>query len=98
MGFFSAIGSVLESVTDILSIFGGKHTDSSYGSYTSSDGSKGTFSSDTYDYGGGYKKKYTTYTDNKGNSKTFTESIFSDNSNNNFSREENCYGFGFNSI
>lgn len=75
MGFFSTLGSVLECVTDVLSIFGGEHVESSSGTYTSSDGGTGTFHSDTYDYGNGYQKKYTTVTDSKGNSKSYTENI-----------------------
>ena len=75
MGFFSVIGAVLDGVNNILEAFGGQHVESVSGSYTSSDGSSGTYSSDTYDYGDGHQKKYTTYTDSNGNSKTYTEDI-----------------------
>ncbi len=75
MGFFSTVGSVLKGVSDVLSIFGGEHVGSSSGTYRNSKGETGTFTSDTYDYGNGYQKKYTTFTDSNGNTSSFTEDI-----------------------
>lgn len=75
MGFFSTVGSVLKTVGDVISIFGGDHVESSSGTYTSSNGKTGTFQSDTYDYGNGFQKKYTTVTDSDGNTRTYTEDI-----------------------